>query len=113
MECLNADSQAGRFQQRTAAAHRACAWRARQPRPATLRQLHTQSWQAVLTGAGLRPRLLRVPDTDLRTLARAVCAPDMLREDMGDVRLLAVMRPAQHEGQESRSARMGQRDGQK
>ena len=48
----------------------------------------------MLTGAGLRPRLLRVPDIDLRTLARAVCAPDMLMEDIGDVRLRAVMRPA-------------------
>ena len=69
--------------------------------------------QAMLTGTGLRPRLLRVPDTDLRTLARAVCAPDMLREDMGDVRLLAVMRPATCEGQEFVSAGMAQRRGQK
>ena len=69
--------------------------------------------KAMLTGTGLRPRLLRVPDTDLRTLARAVCAPDMLREDIGDVRLLAVIRPAKCEGQQFNSAVMAQRHEQK
>ena len=68
---------------------------------------------AMLTGTGLRPRLLRVPDTDLRTRARAVCAPDMLREDIGDVRLLAVLRPATCEGQQVIPAVVAQRHGQK